>query len=252
MIDFHSHIIPSVDDGSSSFQMSLNMIENSKRQGVKAICATPHFIVGEYEIDRIEYEDSIEKLRKGTRDIKITNGLELYINPELPYLYEKNKIWGINNKSYLLIELPMRDFPIYTKDVFYELRLLGLNPIIAHPERNIAILKDPKLLIDLVDQGTLIQMNAGSLIGIYGDRIKKFAESLVDKNLAHILGSDGHNDSKRNTNIKDAFEIIKSRNLSLYKWILNNEEKVLDGQEVEILEILLNKRKKLFEFFKKN
>lgn len=251
MIDFHSHIIPSVDDGSSSFQMSLNMIENSNEQGVKAICATPHFIVGEYEIDRIEYLESIELLRKATCDIKIANGLELYINPELPYLYEKEKIWGINDKSYLLIELPMRDFPIYTKDVFYELRLLGLNPIIAHPERNIAILKDPSLLMDLVNQGTIIQMNAGSLIGIYGDRIKKFAESLVDKNLAHILGSDGHNDSKRNTNIKDAFEVIKNRNLDLYKWILNNEEKVLDGIEVEILDIISNKRKRLFDFFKK-
>lgn len=87
----------------------------------------------------------------------------------------------------------MLDFPIYTEKVFYDLRLMGAIPILAHPERNLRIMKNPELFISLVEQGNLAQLNAGSLLGKYGTDIKKCAEKLVARNLIHIVGSDGHN-----------------------------------------------------------
>ena len=253
MIDFHSHILPGVDDGSSNIDMTMDMLENSLRQNVEYICATPHFITGEYEIELKEYEEKLKLIQeKVSGKINIIKGLEIYINPELPRLYSEKKIWGFNGKKYLLIELPMQQFPIYTEKIFYELRLLGATPVLAHPERNFSIMKDPNLLIDLVEQGNLAQMNAGSLVGIYGKDIKKFAERLVEMNLIHLLGSDGHNDNRRNTNIEEGFKRVRELNSALFNWINENEKNILDGIDVEVPEIILNKkRKSIFDFFKK-
>ncbi len=77
------------------------------------------------------------------------------MHPNLPKLYKEKRIWGINDSEYLLIELPMGQFPMYTEDVFYELMLLGVKPILAHPERNIKIMKDHDLIINLINQGVL-------------------------------------------------------------------------------------------------
>jgi protein-tyrosine phosphatase len=143
MIDFHSHILPGVDDGSKDFETSLKMIRNSIDEGVECICATPHFIPEEHEITREIYNLKLEQLKCSTigDHIQVISGLEVYINPTLPKLYKENKIWCINDKKYMLIELPMNQFPIYTEEVFYELRILGVTPILAHPERNIEIIK---------------------------------------------------------------------------------------------------------------
>lgn len=249
MIDFHSHIIPGVDDGSANMAMSCNMLENAKKEGTRVICATPHYIPEEYEISKEDYEERLFKLRNEVKDIEILSGLEVYINPNLVQLYKEGSIWPINYKKYMLIELPMREFPIYTERVFYELRLQGITPIIAHPERNLSIIKNEELLVNLIEQGNLAQMNAGSLTGIYGEHIKKFAEKLLERNLVHVLGSDGHNDNKRRTDIKKALDIIKEKNFNVYEWIISNEERILKGEEVDILEIKMPKKRKLFGIF---
>jgi len=250
VIDFHCHILPGVDDGSVDIEMTKDMIENSLIQGVEYVCATPHFITEESELTLDEYKEKIKLVKDSVENIEIIPGLEIYIDPELPRLYKEHKIWGYNYKKYLLIELPMMEFPIYTEKVFYDLRLMGATPVLAHPERNLRIMKNPELLESLVEQGNLAQLNAGSLSGQYGTDIKKFAEKLVAKNLIHIIGSDGHNNKRRNTNIKEGLAKIKALNPELFNWIKDNEKKILQGEEVEVLDIVTDKKKKsFFSFF---
>lgn len=253
MIDFHTHVMPGVDDGSRNLEMTMDMIDNSQMQGVEYICVTPHFITGEYEIDHESYNRNFESLKESIGNkVNLVQGLEIYINPELPKLYEEKKIWGLNENKYLLIELPMQQYPIYTDKIFYELRLRGARPVLAHPERNLAIMKNPELLIDLLNQGNLAQMNSGSLMGSYGGEIKKFAEKLVSMNLIHMLGSDAHNNGRRNTNIKSGYERVKELNKNLFQWIEGNELKVLQGIDVEAPDIISIKRKRgFFDFFRK-
>ena len=255
MIDFHSHVLPYMDDGSKNFDMSLDMLRISTDEEVKHICATPHFIVGEYEIYRENYDEKLKGLRELCKtynvNLDIMTGLEIYINPDIPKLYEEGKVWGINDTKYLLIELPMEQFPRYTEDVFYELRLKGAVPIIAHPERNLRIMKDPSLLTNLLEQGVLAQLNAGSLNGLYGKEVKKFAEDLVSRNMIHMLGSDGHNISGRNTKISGAFNMVREINSELYDWISRAQYDILRGSEVEVLPVTSGKKKfKLFNLFK--
>ena len=254
MIDFHSHIIHGIDDGSKSLDMSLEMLKIAEREGVEYICATPHFITEEYEIFGEDYIEKLDKLILASKEeklnIKIISGLEIYMHPNLPKLYKEKKIWGINGSKYLLIELPMGQFPMYTEDIFYELMLLGASPILAHPERNLKIMKDHDLIINLIEQGVLMQMNAGSLIGDYGKDVKKTAEEFVKRNMIHILGSDGHNNTSRKTKLKDAYSIIKDTNRTLYNWISQNQINIINNHSVmEFLDLKLKKKKVIGSFF---
>lgn len=256
MMDFHSHIIHGIDDGAKSLDMSLEMLKISESEGVEYICATPHFITEEFEISKEKYIEKLDSLilasRKENLKIKILSGLEIYIHPNLPKQYKENKIWGINDSEYLLIELPMGQFPLYTEDVFYELMLLGVKPILAHPERNNKIMKNHDLIINLIRQGVLMQINSGSLLGDYGKEVKKTAEEFVARNMVHILGSDGHNITGRKTNIKTAYEIVKNKNKIVYDWIIENQINIINNKPTsDLLELNLKKSKiSFFNIFK--
>jgi protein-tyrosine phosphatase len=250
MIDFHSHILPSVDDGANDMETSIKMLKLSISEGVDFICATPHFIPEEQEINKHIYFEKLKELQDTIgKQIQIVSGVEVYINPTLPELYKKGKIWCINNKKYMLIELPMNQFPIYTEEIFYELRILGVTPILAHPERNLEIMKNEDLLVNLVNQGALAQLNSGSLRGRYGEKVQDFATNLVKRNLIHVLGSDGHNISRRNTKIKEGFQIVEKLNKPLYENIILNEKKILQGEDVETLPIKELKEKSFLSIF---
>ena len=68
-------------------------------------------------------------------DLTLSVGHEVYLTPDLPNLVQEGEVSTLNNSQYILIEFPMNDIPMYAEDVFYELRLMGLTPILAHPER---------------------------------------------------------------------------------------------------------------------
>ncbi len=254
MIDFHSHIIHGIDDGAKNLDMSLEMLKIADSEGVEYICATPHYITEEYEISQDEYVEKLDRLILASREknlnVKILSGLEIYVHPNLPKLYKEKKIWGINDSEYLLIELPMGQFPMYTEDVFYELMLLGAKPILAHPERNLKIMKNHDLIVNLIKQGVLMQINSGSLLGDYGKEVKKTAEEFVKRNMIHILGSDGHNITSRKTRLKEAYTIVKDKNEAMYDWILQNQNNIINNVSMmEFLELKLKKGKGKISFF---
>ncbi|MBU3180901.1 tyrosine-protein phosphatase [Clostridium psychrophilum] len=253
MIDFHSHIINGVDDGAKNLNTSLKMLKFSENEGVEYICATPHFITEEYEINRSDYVKKFDELvtasKQENMNIKILSGLEIYMHPNLPKLYKEKKIWGINDSEYLLIELPMGQFPIYTENVFYELMLLGAKPILAHPERNLKIIKNHDLIINLINQGVMMQINCASLLGDYGKEIKKTAHVFLKSNMIHMLGSDGHNTTSRKTKLKEAYAIVKNENKEVYDWIIENQTNIINNISVsEFLEIKLKKAKGKISF----
>lgn len=254
MIDFHSHIIHGIDDGARTLDMSLQMLKNADVQGVEYICATPHFITEEFEISREKYNEKLARLVLSAKaenlSVKILSGLETYMHPNLPKLYKEKKIWGINDSEYLLVELPMGQFPMYTEDIFYELMLLGAKPILAHPERNYKIMNNHELIINLIKQGVLMQTNVGSLLGDYGKDVKKTAEEFVKRNMIHILGSDGHNITSRKTRLKEGYEILKKSNEEMYHWILQNETNIINNLSImDTLELKLKKGKGKISFF---
>ncbi len=258
MFDLHTHIIPDLDDGACNLDEALEMIRRATAAGTSYMAATPHYIEGRYRNYRQKILDKFELLkqrviREGT-NITLIPGSEVMIIPELPQLVEKGEILTLNDANqYLLIELPFMEIPSYTEQVIFELQLKGITPIIAHPERNRKIAADPELLRNLIIKEVLVQVNAGSLTGAYGQDIKAIAEKLVRHHMVHFLGSDAHSLNGHYTNLNKAVTFLQQLTdpEQAHAIISGNGKKLMDREQITSNEpLLFAKKKKIFSFLR--
>ncbi|MFW6386402.1 MAG: tyrosine-protein phosphatase [Bacillota bacterium] len=200
MIDIHSHILPGLDDGVESRQEALKAIKNLMKDDISGLIATPH--TGQdrgIEPERVKEEISKLQtvLEQEKLDFMLYPGAELAIYPRLGRDIEKGKVLSLNEGSYLLVELPGRFIPDFRSDVFYDLRVMGYKTILCHPERNTALIKNPEYLYDWLEKGLYVQLNAGSLLGFYGRKVKNVAEIFVRKKYVQLMASDLHSGGRR-------------------------------------------------------
>lgn len=193
MIDMHSHIIPMVDDGSRSIAITEKMFKEASNQGFNAIFATPHYI-DRKSVKREYMLEHFSKLVKMAKfyGIELLLGNEVFICPEIADLVKDGIVSKMNDSRYLLMELPRNSDINYLDDALFELGSLGVVPILAHPERYRFVHEDPEALYDIADKGVLFQLNSGSLIGDYGESVKKVAKKLLKANVYQFMGSDSH------------------------------------------------------------
>lgn len=192
MIDIHSHLIYGVDDGPSSIDESLRMVEEAEKLGIKVIIATPHYHENLYEFVKVKdtYQELMEKMKKFVVTLKL--GSEVFISNTLPLLIEEKKCLFLGGSRYLLIEFPFGAIPIYSHDTVYQLQLRNIKPIIAHPERNRNFVRDFNKFMSFVESGCLVQVDAASIIGVYGREVKEFSKRLIKLNAVHFIASDAH------------------------------------------------------------
>lgn len=196
MIDFHSHILPNIDDGSQSIEETFNLIKEAQEVGFEAIVSTSHYMEEYYETNVAErniWVDAISKnLKSKNININIYLGSEVYISTNIVKLLEEGKASKINNTNYVLFEMPLNVQPLNLYDVIYEMQSYKLVPILAHPERYSFVQKKPELIYDLIQKGVLMQSNYGSIVGQYGKKAKIIVTKLFENNMVHLLGSDVH------------------------------------------------------------
>ncbi len=208
MIDFHSHILPELDDGSRSIEETINLIKEAKKVGFTKIIATSHYIQDEYEFDVESREKFLEMINKGIKDLEIDIelylGSEIYVDYNMLELIQDNKASTINNSKYILFELPMRNEIPNLKNIIYNLLGNKYVPIIAHPERYEYVKKNPNWLLEFLELGVLFQANFGSVLGMYGKHAEKTVKLLLKNNMIHFLGSDVHRQNSIYNNIPEA------------------------------------------------
>ena len=147
MIDLHSHILPGVDDGSASFDETLQIIDDALNNNVSAIVATPHYLAPSYQENASENLELLNKIkRKLNRDIELYLGNEVYLAENMLNLIKENKITNINGSRYLLIEFPLYEKSYIIEEVLFELSSVSIVPIIAHPERYTYVRKGEEFL----------------------------------------------------------------------------------------------------------
>ena len=240
MIDFHTHIIPGIDDGSRNVNETFNLIKEAYEAGFKKIISTSHYLENRYEIkdeDRKTLLNAIShKAKSETPEMEFYLGSEIFVTYNIVELLKEKKASTINNTSYVLFELPMENNILGLKEILFKLAETGYKPIIAHPERYRFFQKNPNLLIELIEMGTLFQSNFGSLIGIYGQEAKKIAKRMLQANMIHFLGSDIHRENtiyKRMPEIMIALkDIISQREIEELTRV--NAEYILNNEEIEI------------------
>jgi protein-tyrosine phosphatase len=244
IIDLHCHVLPSIDDGAKNLDTALEMCRIAQQDGTNSIIATPHYIHGAINNTSRIVHDKVAELNNYLReqdiDICIYPGCEAFICPELPQLVSAGQVCTLNDSRYILVELPMTSVPEYTIDVFYRLILNGYIPIIAHPERNAVIAKNPEVLFDLIERGALSQVNSSSIKGLFGKEIMNTAIDLLNHNMVHFLASDAHTTGGRSPKLTSAMSIIRDK-IGAYALdrIIENAQIVLNGGEVEIDEPLM-------------
>ena len=260
MIDFHSHILPNIDDGSRSIEETFNLIKEAKEVGFEGIVLTSHYIEGYYETDVPERDVWVNAIKENLNtkgiDIDLYLGNEIYISENMMDLLINNKASTINNTCYVLFEMPLDVEPMNLYNVIYSLQENKLIPVLAHPERYKFVQKEPELIYDLIEKGVLMQANYGSILGQYGESAQMIVRKFFENNMIHFLGSDVHRQNTIYKNIPRALEAIseiigeeKLRELTTTnpKLALNNKR--IDIEEPE--EFTLTFKEKLMMFFKK-
>ena len=180
MIDFHNHILPGVDDGSNSIEMSLDMLRVAHSQGVTDVINTVH-----YQHPKVEFQDlglvrmtkEISKLQAeldiNNIPVKIHNGAEVYYLPNLVDIAKNDPQSTMGLNKYMLIEFQIFQLPIEQKEQLYNLKINGITPIIAHPERYKFVQRNIDIVFDWLQSGCVIQVDAASIFGGLGSSAKK-------------------------------------------------------------------------------
>ena len=138
----------------------------------------------------------------------------------------------------MLVELPATHVPIYADEFFFRLQAKGIKPILAHPERNSELIKNPTKIQNWVNNGILMQVNAPSLTGRMGERVKKTAELLLNNGWVHIIGSDAHGLRARRPILTEAEKIVTTILGAEDSDILfrRNPLSIINGQDESYLE----------------
>ena len=210
MIDLHCHLLPGVDDGSKSMDISLKLANDAVRDGIDYALLTPHHMNGVYlNHKRAVIQQTQEfqmELDRHKIPLKVFPGQEVRINGDLLTALDQDDIlFADESGRYLMLEFPDDDVPSYTSNMIYELMQRGIIPVIVHPERNTKIMKQPDILYDLLSRGCLSQITAGSYVGTFGHKVQKFSKQLIQTGQAYVFASDAHDLPNRKYEMTNAF-----------------------------------------------
>lgn len=235
MIDFHSHILPNIDDGARNIEQTAQILKEAQEAGFSKIISTSHYIEEYYESDENERKELLQKAQEKTNNIELYLGNEIFISSEMIQLLKDKKASTINNSKYVLFELPMNSKPMNTKEIIYRLIENDYIPVIAHPERYTYVQNDPEYVKELFDMGALFQSNYGSIIGMYGTKAKKTVKKLLKENLIQFLGSDVHYENQIYPKIKKAIKKLRKilSEEELEELTTINAQKVLNNEKLE-------------------
>ena len=216
--DLHSHMLPAIDDGSSSLEESINMLRAMQDAGYSKVITTPHIMVDVYRNTPKIVREKLELLREEAD----SNGLNIEIDAAAEYYLDDGFLEHLNSgdllsfgDDYLLFETSYMDRPINMEDMIFEIQSAGFKPVLAHPERYRYINDMEVEYSKLKDLGVLFQLNLNSLIGGYGKSAKQKAEFLIKKGFVSFLGSDAHG-------LKHIEGVKKAKNLEIFDTIFRN------------------------------
>ena len=262
MIDLHSHIIFGVDDGSADEAMSLAMLKKAVASGTQVIFATSHVLQAGEHPSWDTLLNGVSKLRALTKehDIKldIYSGSEIFMDWDLLSKLAVNGSYCLNGEqfgkqanTYILVELPMHFIPAYADDFWYELRLKGVIPILAHPERYPELMAKTDKLLAWRKEGLLLQCNAGSFAGFFGEQAQRAAKLLLKNKLVDFIGSDAHHAEGRDTDMRAGTQVMRelAGEEELKRITESNPLNLINGEKVECFipeKIVREEKKKSF------
>jgi len=194
--DFHSHLIPGLDDGAKTLEDAVALIRQLKELGFKKVITTPHVMMDIYPNTKELILENLAILQKKVQeeniDIQVEAAAEYMLDETLEGLVQDNQIMTFGN-NYVLVEMSFMAPPPNLNDYLFLLQTRGYRPILAHPERYLYYKKDINTYKDLKTRGCTFQLNLLSLLGYYGKAQQENGNWLIKEGLIDFAGSDLHN-----------------------------------------------------------
>lgn len=232
MIDFHSHILPSIDDGSKSPEMSMEIIKQGLNEGVNKFIFTPHFYgdVNTYEDFIISRKKSVIELKnyceeQGFQLPEFLVGAEVALTDKTFSLDNLEKLC-IEGTELLLLELPYSPFVSWTPKAIYSIMYeRNITPVMAHLDRYIASRGHKPVIEEILKMDIPVQINVSAFLD---RKSRKFVKMLVENGTTIVLGSDVHNLTTRPYQIAEAKETsLKKFKYDIYGKLSKNAEELL-------------------------
>lgn len=215
MIDIHCHIVPGVDDGSRSCEMSLNMLKQAYAEGITAIIATPHYRRERWEYHKDEIREKVEILKEKAKargiPVELYVGSELRWRESLPEQLREGRCLTMADSDYALIEFASGDSVRTMDRALRNLLMEGFRPVIAHVERYEALRKELDSIQEWIEQGILIQCNASAVAGKDGFKMSYFTHKLLSNDMVHFIATDSHSDTWRHPDMEACLKYLQKK-----------------------------------------
>lgn len=254
MIDLHSHILAGVDDGARTLEESVAILRSMEAKGVKKVIATSHYPLFNDKdyLDFIQEKINIlqEKARENELEIEIMSGSEIFISQDTAEALYKRQLLTLNDTDYILLETRFNNLPTYFENLIHDIRAMGYQIIIAHPERYTYIQKNYQKLYRWVEEFELkLMFNSSSLLGKHGSKTKETAETLLDLGLAHLMASDTHRMTKRPFTLDQGLQKAESLKPGSSQFFIENAKSVIKNQPLKSMEIKRKEPSLVNKFF---
>jgi len=196
LIDTHSHLLPGLDHGCPDLATSLEMARAAARSGTELVACTPHLVEWDPDLVARARQTAVvvqEALAQAEIQLELRLGFEvdvgLLVGPHKGRLLE---LVLEGTAGVVVLETPYHGWPPYLDEEVFELVSCGFTPVLAHPERNDRVQKDPAALANCKRAGAVIQATAGSLGGPFGEEAERCFFRLVELGLVDVVASDAH------------------------------------------------------------
>ncbi len=236
MVDLHHHLLPGLDDGPPDLPTSIAMARMAMEDGITRVVATPH-ASHRHPFDPEKVAEGMATLRSALTEagipLIIGSGCDFHLSYDnIQDAMAHPRKYTLNGTEYLLVELPDLSIPPQLTQLFYDLRVAGMTPILTHPERNPSLQRDAKPLEEWLRNGMLVQITTSSVLGQMGRTAQKLAHTLLANRWVHFLSTDAHNLTSRPPRMREAREVVANRYGAEYATRLceSNPLAVFDGQ----------------------
>lgn len=209
-IDLHTHILPGVDDGARTMEDALAMARLAVNSGVRTVVTTPHSnrdprfaSLVESRVRALQY-----RLRCEGIPLRVLPGMEIFATEDTPARLAQGTLLPLAGTRYALVEFDFEEEPFFIEQILQGVRAVRFVPVMAHPERYACVGEQPELVRVWRQDGCLIQVNKGSLLGRFGEEIRETALQLLQDGVVTVVASDAHSPLMRTTEMATVAQFL--------------------------------------------
>ena len=241
MIDLHSHILPGIDDGARTLDISLEMARQAVADGTRVMACTPHIYPGLYMNDSAGIEGHRANLQQALDEnqiaLQLVVGADAHLVPELLDGLQTGRVPTLHGSRYFLLEPSHHVAPPHFEETVFQIMSAGFIPVVTHPERLVWIEDHYPTFVALAHRGAWMQLTAGAVLGKFGKRARYWSERFLADGLVHIIASDAHTTSMRNPRLSEAVDKLESAVGKTEAWRMVRErpQAILDNVEPHLV-----------------